>query len=134
MSKKLEFRNLIEGEKLPPELSGDFPQGWEFDREWTWVALFDSEVIGVLLGAPCHGIVLMMMVKVKTGHGYCLIGLIRYFIRESVRRGFKCYMTHLNREKPEQMKLLHILELAQGNVLPFNIVCVGGNLQDAAKY
>ena len=124
---------MLQG-KLPVSLREGFAEEWEFDAEWTWVLERDGEIVGMLLGAPCHGIAQMIMLKVLPGNESSAIKLIRAFLRDCLSRGFKGYMVHLNHDSSAQYKLMRIARKAGALVLPYKIVCVGGKLEEAAKW
>ena len=130
----VESVTVCTGMRLNADLVKEFPDEWEFDPEWTWVAMKDGEQVGFLLGAPCHGVVLMIMVK-AVRDDYCILGfLLRTFLRDSLARGFKGYMVHLNHDSPKQFKLKRIAQKAGAKVLPQRIIAVAGRLCDAARW
>lgn len=132
---KIEIRNL----KWDDAFRGadnEFPPGWRFDREWVWVALADRENVPVagVIASPCHGIVLIHRVWVSKGYGKALVPLLRRFIRDSVRRGFRGYMSHVNVAKDEQLRLLRIASKAGAQVVTQALLCFGGKLEDLARW
>lgn len=129
-----EVRNLKAGERLPQDLCIGFPSDWEFDPEWTWVAVEADEIVAFMLGAPCHGVAQMIMLSARKGFGTVLPRVLRAFLRDCSERGFRGYMVHLNHDKPEQYKLMKIAQRAGGIVLPSRIICVGGKIVDAMRY
>lgn len=130
----IEVRNLYYTERLPLALCEGFPEDWNFEANWTWVALVDGQIVAYLLAGAVQGVVLLLMLKSKDRHAVVLPRLFRRFLKDCLERGFSGWMTYFNREKPEQMKLLRIATKAKATVFPYSIVCVGGKIEDAARY
>lgn len=131
----VEVRNLQPGETLPSELQKGFPAEWQFDPYWTWVVVVDDKIVGFMLGAPVHGVVLFVAVTVLQGHGRMILRLLRACIRDCQSRGFRGWLTYLNRDKKEQMKLLSVAQRTRGAVVfPYQVVCLGGRLDAAARW
>jgi hypothetical protein len=125
-------RNLREKETLPKELHGHFPEGWRFDASWAWVAVKEKKIVGFLLGAPCHGAVIMSMLQVTDGRA--IRKLLRAFCCDSLARGYLGYMVYVNQENSEQVKLLNIAKKAGAVEFPHQMTCFCGRLADAANW
>lgn len=130
----IEVRNLKDGESLPAELVEGFPPGWQSDTYWTWVAEVEGEIVGYLLAGHVQGIVMLMMLKSKDRHDIVLPRLLRTFLKDCLARGYSGWMTYFNIDKLEQRKLKRIAMRAGAVVFPYRIICVGGRLQDAARW
>lgn len=122
------------GACLNEALTEGFPEQWEFDLEWVWIAEKDGEQIGCILGAPCHGVAYMIMVKSIKEHDWVVGPLLRRFFKDCMGRGFKGYMVHFNRDNPGQYKLKRIAEKAGAVILPYRIIAAAGRLIDAARW
>jgi hypothetical protein len=130
----IEVRNLERGERIPVELYGGFPLEWNFDCDWSWVALVDGVIRGYILAGTVQGVVMIMVIKAEDKHTVVLPRLLRTFLRDCLSRGYTGWMVHLNHEKPEQGKLMRIAKKAGAIIFPFKIVCVGGRIEDAARW
>lgn len=132
---KIEIRNLKDGDAFRGA-DNEFPEGWRFDREWVWVAIEDRPDIpvGGIIASPCHGIVLIHRVWVAKGNGKLLLPLLRRFVRDSMERGYRGYMSHVNVAKKEQAKLLRIAARGGAQVVTQALLCFGGKLEDLARW
>jgi len=131
---QVEVRNLERGEAIPAGLYAGFPLEWNFDHDWTWVAVLNGEIVAYLLAGAIQGVVMLMVVKSKDKHSIVLPRLFRTFLKDCLARGYAGWMTHLNHDKPEQGKLLRIAKRTGAIIFPYRIVCVGGRIADAARW
>lgn len=131
----MEIRNLQDGDAFRGA-NNEFPNGWDFDHEWVWVALAEKENIPVagIIASPCHGIVLIHRVWVSKGNGKALLPLFRRFFRDCMLRGFRGYMSYVNVAKKEQAKLLRIAAKAGAQVVTQALIAFGGKLEDTARW
>ena|SRR6267378_274449 len=130
----IEVRNLERGEKIPVELHEGFPPDWCFDPDWTWVALVDGTIRGYILAGAVQGVVMVMVVKAADKHAVVLPRLFRVFLRDCLSRGYTGWMTHVRQDNPAQAKLLRIAKKTGAIVFPYVITCLGGRIEDAARY
>ena len=112
----------------------DFAAGWKLDPEWVWVLEQDEGICGFILASPCHGIAIIMVVKMKQGFGRFLPRLMRGFMKGCQDRGIKGYMSYVNANNDAQLQLLRIAKKAKALVFPWTVVCFGGRIEDAAKW
>lgn len=133
-TEQIEVRNLERGEKIPVELHEGFPMDWRFDADWSWVALVDGVIRGYILAGAVQGVVMVMVVKAEDKHTVVLPKLFRVFLRDCLARGYTGWMTYLNHDKPEQGKLKRIAMKAGAIIFPYRVVCVGGRIEDAARW
>ena len=81
------------------------------DPEWVWLARNDdAEIVGLLIAAPCHGLVIIWRLKMLPTAPYFSLGrLFRDFIREIRRRGCLGYVGLLDVvERPAEAILARI--------------------------
>jgi hypothetical protein len=76
-------------------------ENWELltlDPEWVWLAEdAEGSVVGILIAAPCHGLVFVWRVKIlPTAPPWALGKLLRRFIRDLRRRGCLGYIAFLD--------------------------------------
>jgi hypothetical protein len=133
-TEQIEVRNLERGEKIPVELHEGFPMDWRFDADWTWVALVDGVIRGYILAGAVQGVVMVMVVKTEDKHTVVLPRLFRVFLKDCLTRGYTGWMTHLRQDNPAQAKLLRIAKKTGSVVFPWSITCVGGRIEDAARW
>lgn len=128
----MEVRNLRATDRFP--LPETFPHGWDFDRDWIWVAVEDDIVAGAILAGPMHGIVMVQVVYIRPGFGFVLLRLLRTFLRDCAKRGFHAFMGYVNIAKPEQKKLLRIAVRAEAIAFEDPMICFGGALKHALRW
>jgi hypothetical protein len=128
-------RNLRDGEALPQGLHTGFEE-LQVMPLWCWIAEQDSEVLGVLMGAPCHGLVYLLRLCVKPECKTKIVPLLllRAFLRDCFARGFKAYFTHLDPTRELEGRLLGLCREAQGVQVTVPQVAVVGFLHDAGRY
>jgi hypothetical protein len=89
-------------------------ENWELltlDPEWVWLAHGqDGKIVGVLIAAPCHGLVFIWRVKMLPGAPHWALGrLFRQFIRDLRKRGCMGYLTFLDlTNRPAERALARI--------------------------
>lgn len=76
-------------------------ESWELltlDPDWIWLAEDAAgQVVGMLIAAPCHGLVFIWRLKMLPGASYWALGrLLRRFIRDIRRRGCLGYIAMLD--------------------------------------
>jgi hypothetical protein len=61
----------------------------DLDPEWVWLAREGDAIVGILIAAPCHGLVFIWRLKMlPSAQPMALLKLLRAFIRDLRRR--KC--------------------------------------------
>jgi hypothetical protein len=88
----------------------------DIDPDWLWLAR-DSvgEVVGMLVAAPCHGLVLVWRVKMlPEAPPMAFARLLRRFVQDIWRRGCLGYFTMLDVQRPEEAALMRIAFRAGG--------------------
>lgn len=128
-----EIRNLRDGENIPNELRTPFPQVWEFDSDWTWVAERDGEMVATLFAGLCQGIVFVLMIRSIDKHKSVVMKLIREASADCLARGHKAYMIYFNLQEENQVKLMRIAKKAGAVILPHASVCVGGEFNKVVR-
>jgi hypothetical protein len=90
---------LIDLNSIPEALKAD--ENWpllQLDEEWVWLVRDeDGEIVGILIAAPCHGLVFIWRIKMLENAPYWALGnLLRRFIRDLRKRGCLGYITFLD--------------------------------------
>ena len=122
------------GRAVPQSLRDDFPVDWRLDHYWTWTASVDGEIVGVLLGCPCHGVAELVRIRVLPGHGRVIPRLLRTFVRDCIKRDLRGYVIYLGCDDAIQYHLKEIALRAGAKVLPYRIIAVAGKLEDAGRW
>jgi hypothetical protein len=129
----IRVRTLTKGEALPP----GFHTGYELMpimEDWAWIAE-NGEPVGVLLAAPCHGLVYMMRVCVKEGANPATAAiLIRACMRDCEKRGVKGYFFHVSTLSQVERDLIPICRKAGAVQVPIPQVLLVGAVDRAARF
>lgn len=103
---------MIDAKAIPDALKEG--EGWQvldLDPDWVWTVRDErEEIVGVLIAAPCHGLVFVWRIKVlPTAPPWSLGRLLRTFIRDIRRRGCLGYMAMLDVcQQPREKQLWRI--------------------------
>lgn len=126
-------RNLGAGEAIPDGFSTGFERAAVMP-EWVWIAESDGPV-GVLMAAPCHGLVYMVRICVKKGSNPSVaMALIRACLRDSKSRGFKGYFLHVTTMSGSERGLIPICKKAGGVQLTHPQIVLAGAIEKAVRY
>lgn len=106
----LVVRNLQVGESIPPVLLRDMGLAMTQPMpEWVWIAEQAEEIVGVLVTAPCHGVIILLRLLVKPAAPSTIpLLLLRRASRDARRRGYTSYMTLLDRSRTTEDHLARV--------------------------
>lgn len=129
----IRVRTLRDGEPMPEGFNTGF-ESMPLIRDWVWVAEED-EPLGVLIAAPCHGLVYMMRICAKEGAKPSVVtAIIRACMRDCEARGFKGYFFHVTTLNQAERTLIPICRKAGGVQLTHPQVVMAGSIEKAARY
>jgi hypothetical protein len=131
----MNVRNLRTNESMPDGIETGFEK-LRVMPEWCWIAEHEGEPMGVLMGAPCHGIVYLVRLCVKHGikNNTVPVALFRAFMRDCKERGFLAYFTHLDPTRDVERRMIGLCRQANGAQVTSPQVAVIGFVADAARY
>lgn len=128
----ISVRTLREGEPIPEGFNTGF-ENMPVMREWAWIAESDCPV-GVLLAAPCHGLVYMMRICIKEGSNPAVaVVLIRACMKDCEKRGFKGYFFHVTTMTEVERTLIPIVRKAGGVQIPLPQLMLVGPIDKAVR-
>jgi len=129
----IRVRTLEKGEKLPEGFATGF-EAMPVMEDWAWIAE-DGGPVGVILAAPCHGLVYMMRVCVKAGANRAAAAiLIRACMRDCDKRGMKGYFFHVSTMSQVERDLIPICRKAGAVQIPIPQVLLVGAVDRAARF
>ena len=120
---------MIDVKSIPEALKEG--ENWpllDIDPDWMWLSYDQEErIVGFLIAANCHGLVLIMRVKMlPSAPRTALLRLFRRFIRDIRRRGALGYFAPLNvSASPMEAGLARIAFRAGAKILPAQIYVAG---------
>ena len=98
----------------------------DIDPDWVWVVHEEERIVGMLIAAPCHGIVMIWRIKMaKSASPTSLLRLFRTFIKDIRRRRCLGYMAMVDVTRPEEQALMRIAFRAKGLLMPsaYSMIC-----------
>ena len=127
-------RTLRANEPMPE----GFATGYEnmpFMPDWVWVAESDGEALGVLMAAPCHGLIYLMRLCIKDdAQRMTAFALLRACMRETNRRGFKGFFMHIDPTKEIDRRFIPTVKKTGGVQLMIPQVMLVGSIERAARF
>lgn len=120
----MQIRNLRPTDSLPAaDLSSpDLPFGLDqlpLSPEWVWVTLRDARIIGVLVTAPAHGLLILLRISFVPGSpASAPMLLLRRAFRDARRRGLLGYVTFLSDSAAAESHLMRIVDRRRDSLLP----------------
>lgn len=102
----------------------------DLDPDWVWVSYDKAErIVGILIAAPCHGIVLLWRVKMlPSAPIMALLRLFRSFIRDLRKRHCLGYIVMLDATRPDEQALARIAFRAGALAAPGSFSLVAGSV------
>jgi|SRR5215469_15200874 len=130
----IEVRTLREGEPFPQHLETGFEHMPVINR-FCWVAELGKEIIGILMAAPCHGLVYFVRMRVPDESPSITAALLfRTAIRDLEKLGFKGYFTHVDPTRPAERAMIPICRKAGGLQVVTPQVPLVGSIEKAARF
>jgi hypothetical protein len=125
-----EVRTLRPDESIPDGLNTGFER-MPIMPDWCWLAEEEGITQGILMAAPCHGLVYLARVCVKEeANKAVLLALFRALFRDTKARGFKVYITHLDPTKELESRLIGLCRETGGYQVTIPQVAVVGWLEE----
>jgi hypothetical protein len=130
----MKVRTLNTGEAMPAGMNTGYEQ-MPLQTDWVWVAEEDGTPLGVVLAAPCHGLVYIMRLCVREGvNPHTALALLRACMKDAQDRGFRGFFFHVD---PTSEVDRHILVICRKvGVKPMTIpqVLLVGSVDNARRY
>ncbi len=130
----IHIRTLREGEAMPQHLGTGY-ETMPVMNSFVWVAEKDEKIIGILMAAPCHGLLFLVRLRIEKGSPGAIAHLLfRHCIRDAQAMGFQGYFSYINPELPSESALIPICERAGGIQVTALQVPLVGSIEKAARY
>jgi hypothetical protein len=116
MQSATQARVMHKGEAIP---DGLYDLGLvKLDPDWVWLSLESNRVVGCLTAAPCHGIIIILRVKMdKNAPPTALRRLLRTCFHDAKQRGFDGYMTWFSEDAEDERILMTIARNSGGLII-----------------
>jgi hypothetical protein len=130
----ISIRTLREGEPMPQHLGTGY-ETMPVMNSFIWVAEKEGRIIGILMAAPCHGLILLMRLCIEEGSNHSVAHLLfRHCMRDSEKMGFRGYFSYVSTETETERSLIAICRKAHGLQVPQLHVPLVGSIKQAGKF
>lgn len=127
-------RTLREDESFPQHLGTGF-EGMPVMKSFCWVAEHEGRIVGMLMAAPCHGLIYIVRLRVEKEAPAMVTGLLfRKFLKDSKQMGFVGYFTHVDPSRESERQMIPICRKAKGIQVPMMQIPLAGSIEAAARY
>lgn len=115
---QIEVRTRYLGEPIPVELMVGL-EAFQIIEDWQWVVLHEDRIVAQILTAPAHGLLLLlrMMSLPSAPEGWAVLAL-RRVLADAKARGLIAYLVLLEDARPQEVKLMRIVQKAGGILRP----------------
>ena len=130
----LSVRTLREEEDFPIHLDTGF-ENMPVMKSFCWVVEKDGRIVGILMAAPCHGLVFLVRLRVDKRAPVSTTSLLfRKCIKDCMERGLKGYFTFIDPALDFERRMISICHRAHGFQIPSLQVGLVGRIEDAARF
>lgn len=104
-------------------------------KDFVWIAEQDGKVIGMLIAAPCHGLIFFVRIRTEANSPNMTVPLLfRKCVADCFARGFKGYFTYIDPARDAERKFIPICQKAGGIQVAALQVGLVGSLEKAVRY
>jgi hypothetical protein len=130
----IKIRTLREGEQMPQNLGTGY-ESMPVMNSFVWVAEEEEKIIGILMAAPCHGLIFLMRLRVLEGSNPMVaLLLFRHCMKDSKEMGFRGYFSYINPQIEADAKMIPICTGAGGMQITQMQVPLCGSVEKAARF
>jgi len=126
-------RTLREGEPFPQHLATGF-EGMAVMNSFCWVAERNDRIIGILMAAPCHGLVFIVRIRAEEGNPMAVPMLFRNCMRDCKELGFVAYFSYIDPQRELEASMIPICTRAGGIQVTQLQVPLVGSIEKAARF
>lgn len=104
-------------------------------NSFVWVAENKEKIVGILMAAPCHGLIFFVRFRIEeTAPKIVAHLLFRHCIKDCLAMGFKGYFTYVDPAREMERQMIPICRKAGGLQLPEVQVGIVGSLEQARRF
>jgi hypothetical protein len=130
----MKIRNLKPGEAMPAGMNTGY-ENMPLQIDWVWFAEEGDTPLGVVLAAPCHGLVYVMRLCVKDGaNPHTALALLRACMKDAQNRGFRGFFFHVDPTVEIDRHVLVICRKVGVKPLTVPQVLLVGSVEQARRY
>jgi hypothetical protein len=104
-------------------------------KSFCWVAEYNGSVVGMLMAAPCHGLLYIARLRIEDGapRATALL-LFRKMMRDAKERGLLGYFTHIDPSRESERAMIPICRKAKGLQINLMQIPLAGSVEEAARF
>lgn len=130
----IQVRTLREGEPFPQHLGTGF-ETMPVMNSFVWVAERDERIIGILMAAPCHGLIFIVRIRVEEGSNPAVVHLLfRHCMKDCKEMGFIGYFSYIDPQRESEAAMISICTRAGGIQVTKLQVPLVGSIEKAARF
>ncbi len=128
------LRTLRKYEAMPTGMNTGYEK-MPLQTDWVWVAEDDEIPVGVVMAAPCHGLVYVMRLCVRKGvNPHVALALLRACMKDSQNRGFRGFFFHIDPTNDVDRQIMTICRKTGAKQLTTVQCLIAGSVERAARY
>lgn len=129
----IEVRTLREEEPFPQHLATGF-ENMPVMKSFCWVAEKEGRIIGILMAAPCHGLIFLVRLCIEEGANPSVAHLLfRHCMRDCEKLGFTGYFSYVSHLSEVERSLIRLCRKAKGIQIPLLQIPLAGSIKQAAR-
>lgn len=99
---------------MPQDLGTGF-ESMPVMKSFCWVAEQDGQIVGILMAAPCHGLIFLVRLRVIKGAPVTTTHLLfRHCMRDAKAMGFVGYFSYIDPKRESEAAMIPICTRAGG--------------------
>jgi acetyltransferase (GNAT) family protein len=104
-------------------------------KSYCWVAEHEGRIVGMLMAAPCHGVLYIARICVPEGAPKLTAAMLfRHVMADAKKMGFLGYFTHIDPSRETERAMIPICRKAKGIQVPMMQVPLVGSVEEAARF
>ena len=104
-------------------------------KSFCWIAEHEGRIVGMLMAAPCHGLVYIARVSVEEpAPAMTALLLFRNSLKDCRQMGFVGYFTHIDPSRETERGLIPICRKAKGLQIAMIQVPLAGSIDAAVRF
>ena len=128
----IEVSNLQPEEEFPSFMDA-WMKGPATMRDWVWIAIANGETVGLLIAAPCHGLVYLARFQTApNAPASTMLHLLRRCFADCRQRGYSGYFSQVNPTLATERKIIGLVRANGGMQMIDPMVMVAGKLMEKA--
>ena len=127
------IRTLREGEAMPQHLDTGF-ESLPVMNSFVWVAENKGRIVGILMAAPCHGLIFLARLRIEGGNPSAAHLLFRHCMRDCKDMGFVGYFSYIDPQRESEAAMIPICTRAGGIQVTVLQVPLVGSIEKAASF